>query len=616
MIKSTLFVFAVMTPPPLASRSLHLLPILVLVLAVVAPAAGECDFPAEWSGTWFRSGMGQLGPIVITRTSISHTEKCVDVGKNNRYLVREETYDCYKCMVINMKHNNVIQYKESFCDEAPNLRKLCIGITGDAMLYSMFRLSAEPVSCPFHGPLTFTYSKGYGDCTNPVSQVDSCAEDSRLLFRHQACADVPGSESFEEELVCLGSWKDGSNHYLVGKVNHIHANSDEDRYRCFIYEHPHRQGDTATWNLAQSADATCQGLISAHEGSKTMKLTKVTHSGKKCKFPAWLTAHRHWHTLDYSQSYYVYHKNTSLRISNGTAAPEDLETRGHTDLRLVCYKYESHRDHRRSDHHTGDHHKHHRDHREHRSSEHTEDDYVTVVVHVTVGCKSGYQCMRIYRRDDHVVQARVGELAFMAEEACSTHYWSPTSTNLTTLVAAGGPPRSCGTFGRYSVTDPTGTCAGDTRSFTRVTVGCSTGEELQLHARCPEETVNKYQCHGQWVAEGVTYVVASPISRPSGAPRRVCFAYSVASSPSATQGPGDKITLTARHDTCIHRQHDAHFAINATLSGQCTESMPSVSSGVVGGKASGLLLLLVLLLAANRLSLPPAVSRVAAPPSL
>lgn len=50
--------------------------------------------------------------------------------------------------------------------------------------------------------------------------------------------------------------------------------------------------------------------------------------------------------------------------------------------------------------------------------------------------------------------------------------------------------------------------------------------------------------------------------------------------------------------------------------GQCTESMPSVSSGVVGGKASGLLLLLVFLLAANRLSLPPAVSRVAAPPSL
>lgn len=77
-----------------------------------------------------------------------------------------------------------------------------------------------------------------------------------------------------EELVCLGAWKEGSNHYLVGKVDHIHANSDEDRYRCFIYERPHHQGNTQTWNLAQSADATCQGLISAHEGSKTMKLTK------------------------------------------------------------------------------------------------------------------------------------------------------------------------------------------------------------------------------------------------------------------------------------------------------------------------------------------------------
>ncbi|ROT81153.1 hypothetical protein C7M84_000092 [Penaeus vannamei] len=401
-------------------------------------------------------------------------------------------------------------------------------ITGDAMLYSMFRLSAEPVSCPFHGPLTFTYSKGYGDCTNPVSQVDSCAEDSRLLFRHQACADVPGSESFEEELVCLGSWKDGSNHYLVGKVNHIHANSDEDRYRCFIYEHPHRQGDTATWNLAQSADATCQGLISAHEGSKTMKLTKVTHSGKKCKLPAWLTAHRHWHTLDYSQSYYVYHKNTSLRISNGTAAPEDLETRGHTDLRLVCYK-----------------------------APHPNPP-------LPPDSKSGYQCMRIYRRDDHVVQARVGELAFMAEEACSTHYWSPTSTNLTTLVAAGGPPRSCGTFGRVPVPRPVGGRGRDLRG----------GVAHLPSVGRPATSVLRLQ-------RGLVAV-------GHAGPRRQDHAHG-----------------SPRHNP------PTDFSLPSPP-GQCTESMPSVSSGVVGGEASGLLLLLVLLLSANRLSFPPAVSRVAA----
>ena len=68
-----------------------------------------------------------------------------------------------------------------------------------------------------------------------------------------------------------------------------------------------------------------------------------------------------------------------------------------------------------------------------------------------------------------------------------------------------------------------------------------------------------YQCHGQWQNEGVTYVVASPSSRPSGAPRRVCFAYT---------GAAEGLTLTARHDTCIARQKDAHMSFNATFTGK------------------------------------------------
>ena len=48
-------------------------------------------------------------------------------------------------------------------------------------------------------------------------------------------------------------------------------------------------------------------------------------SEKKCKFPRWFTEHTHWHTLDDSQSYYVYHNKTTLRISNGTSAPENPE---------------------------------------------------------------------------------------------------------------------------------------------------------------------------------------------------------------------------------------------------------------------------------------------------
>lgn len=76
-----------------------------------------------------------------------------------------------------------------------------------------------------------------------------------------------------EELQCLATWKDGNTRYLVGKLSHKMATTDEDRYRCFVYErnaHDH----PVTFRVAQSGDATCNGLLSATEGSRTMKLTK------------------------------------------------------------------------------------------------------------------------------------------------------------------------------------------------------------------------------------------------------------------------------------------------------------------------------------------------------
>lgn len=111
----------------------------------------------------------------------------------------------------------------------------------------------------------------------------------------------------EEELECLATWKEGSSRYLVGRLNHDHATSNEDRYRCFVYERADQnvQGNLnrATsgvglenneqevllsnglsmenssieiFNVAQSGDATCNGLFSPMEGSRTMKLTKGT----------------------------------------------------------------------------------------------------------------------------------------------------------------------------------------------------------------------------------------------------------------------------------------------------------------------------------------------------
>ncbi|CAG7734707.1 unnamed protein product, partial [Allacma fusca] len=57
---------------------------------------------------------------------------------------------CYRCLVINDRHENVLQYKESpFCEDKNNLEYLCSQITGDAQLYSLFRIDGVPDECPF-----------------------------------------------------------------------------------------------------------------------------------------------------------------------------------------------------------------------------------------------------------------------------------------------------------------------------------------------------------------------------------------------------------------------------------------------------------------------------------
>lgn len=108
------------------------------------------------------------------------------------------------CWLSYSKHNScynlIARQFTAFCNEMGTLKTICPLITGDALLYSMFRESGNPMQCPFKPPYTFTYNRGHGDCRNPVSTVEACTQDSRLLIRYQACPDVEGSESAREYL--------------------------------------------------------------------------------------------------------------------------------------------------------------------------------------------------------------------------------------------------------------------------------------------------------------------------------------------------------------------------------------------------------------------------------
>jgi len=76
-----------------------------------------------------------------------------------------------------------------------------------------------------------------------------------------------------EVLECLATWKEGAQHYLVGKLTHSLATTDEDEFRCFMYE---MSSNKSIVQVAQSGDASCTGLSSPTEGAKTMTLTRGT----------------------------------------------------------------------------------------------------------------------------------------------------------------------------------------------------------------------------------------------------------------------------------------------------------------------------------------------------
>lgn len=84
----------------------------------------------------------------------------------------------------------------AFCTpEEVSLSAKCSTLTSDAILISLFRNNAAQLPCPIKGPLEFTYSVNEGECNSPRSRAEACTQDSRLLLRYQACANVHSSES-------------------------------------------------------------------------------------------------------------------------------------------------------------------------------------------------------------------------------------------------------------------------------------------------------------------------------------------------------------------------------------------------------------------------------------
>ncbi|XP_023315059.1 uncharacterized protein LOC106652588 [Trichogramma pretiosum] len=563
-----------------------------------APGSGSnCQFPAQWRGSWFQSGENTL--ITINGTRISNKGQCSE-NQGDMFLIYDQNEKCSRCLVMHEKHPNVIQYKETFCTVGD--WDICVHLAGDATLYSLFRSNAAPSSCPFHGPLEFSYTRGgEKSCMSPLSQADACTQDSKLLMRYMACADVSGTESSNVEMECLATWKEGSTQYLVARLSGTGMVKDEDRYRCFAYA----KSSNTTWNLGQSGDASCNGLTSATDGAKTHKMIQKPET-PRCTFPSWL---------------YKLHSWVALESTAGTrllASYNNLTILDEHETQYTCHSMV-----KSSHHHPG---------------------RFQIVTRATRGCTNGYVCMVFHRRDDHVMELQQSQnWSQQDDEACKLSSFNPLSAPYTTFITMEPMTRQCPYLGRYSVVFVTKSASAEhndvwpsrpslnnnnnnnglssqynannnnnnnnnnnvmtnhrridnveenvaeVRSMQATTqspalpvrchqarveglnIGCTKPDIMEFATDCTDKALFKYSCHGTWVENDTAYLVASTETG------RYCLVYSATASAVTTQGSSitgsRELTITGHMASCPRQSHlhKHEWRVNLTAYTQCDD---------------------------------------------
>jgi len=542
-----------------------LISFLSLVKHTDASSSSSCELSRDWMGRWFHLGFPE--PLVISRDEISIKGRCVQRSKN-MFLMEESDPAlgrCYRCMVIYEKHFNVLQYKESYCEEnIESMESLCNTITGDAPLYTMFRKDGDLVKCPFRGPHSFSYSKGDSGqvCKYPPSFMDTCSDNKRLQLRYQACLDVEGSEIATEEMACLATWKEGSSRYLVSMLNHSHVYTDEARYRCFVYQRQPNEAGRTTYKMAQSLFASCLGLWNVNEGYKTFTMTKLDSDMEKCAFPHFMHNHHDWHSVDGRISLHVNKRRHSLRLRNHTRLasfyqPEADE--GYLESHVTCHQKELARG---------------------VASRSSNEARVTrIVAHVKAGCDSGYVCLDFYSQDKHVIQMRYGDKSTNPNEACMNYYFDPVHSPLITLVSDGRNTSPCPFSGRYTL-NGAGTMSalmsGQLNCRQAVMhAGCSTSDDLIVESACSrnlEDNIHyQWSCHGKWRTEDnrQMLVLSTPILQGQTS-NFVCLSY--------TEQEGI-LTATASTNSCeVDTQPRSSF--NITSSGPCLQALTGSATSV------------------------------------
>lgn len=99
---------------------------------------------------------------------------------------------------------------------------------------------------------------------------------------------------------------------MIGRLEHASNHQDKGKFRCFVYE---KSADGGFIQMAQSLEESCYGLINAHEGPKTLRLTARPPTSNKCHFPSYIRSQsENWLSVDNSLIYKFTQNSTKFEV--------------------------------------------------------------------------------------------------------------------------------------------------------------------------------------------------------------------------------------------------------------------------------------------------------------
>ena len=445
-----------------------------LIFMIVSTAA-SCVFPEDIRGRWYQSRYGELE---ISHKEITRKGTC-DQHEDNKYLLHNRNRNCYRCLVITKWHDNILQYKQSYCIVETDINAVCSRINGEAELHTIVRVPSIPVACPFQGYYSFKYSNSTThnrECSQPISEIRACADDSKFKFKFRKCPGMPETSDKELDFQCLATWENGEK-FLYGKFKSADISDREQMYRCFMHSFFGMSG-----SMSISADATCQGLQSPTVGVSTMKLEKEPDDRRwplqRCTFPKFLIHHKKWRDL--SGQYVLEVDSQLFRIrdkrAHDTVIFDADEHHSDTTMVLRCITA---------------------------MDRQANSQTVEFIAHATDDkCTSKYRCLRLKKRHNKVVELQIGEPLEDEYDVCSESQFVVGMKFV--LIQKHIKPTSCPQKGSFRFVQKASECTGDFIS------GCRMNDELEIQQNCPirRRSVDIYQCLVSWKEDNVQYVIA------------------------------------------------------------------------------------------------------------